>query len=152
MKKITIDTNILPADDIVKKCKESGYEYAIVSVTNREVSGSDFEKDLNNIHRILETAVWDESLWNDCVWGDEDNDLEEILNIISNGSFPKNRSALTNAQKRMLRDTIILEAHIREKRDVFVTDDKRAFINHGRKKKIEDKFNTRILTKEEFLK
>jgi len=152
MKRITIDTNILPLDDIiVDVCKKNGYEYTVVSVTEREVEGSDFEKDIDDVPKIPETAVWNESPWGNAVWPDKDNSFEEIIDIISSGSFPKDRSNLTDAQKRMLRDAMILEAHVREKRDIFITNDKRAFINHGRRERIENKFGTKILTKTEFL-
>jgi hypothetical protein len=51
--------------------------------------------------------------------------LEAILAIVSAGSFPKpgQRVSLTHGERRQLRDAMILEAHAREGRDVFVTND-----------------------------
>lgn len=43
-----------------------------------------------------------------------------------------------------------LEAHVREKRDIFVTADSKHFIRHGRREKLEALCSTRIMTVEEF--
>jgi hypothetical protein len=52
----------------------------------------------------------------------------------------------------MLRDAIILQTHITDKRDIFITDDKRGFIKGGLRQTLESRFNTRIVTREEFIK
>ncbi|MEO7862990.1 MAG: hypothetical protein ABIU05_21635 [Nitrospirales bacterium] len=44
-----------------------------------------------------------------------------------------------------------LEAHVRDGRDVFVTNDKKAFINNGGRDALQSFLKTRILAKEEFL-
>jgi hypothetical protein len=46
---------------------------------------------------------------------------------------------------------MIFEAHVRNRRDFFVTDDRRAFVNHGRRESLEAEFSTRILTPDEFI-
>lgn len=46
---------------------------------------------------------------------------------------------------------MILDTHARERREIFVTDDKRGFIEHGRREQLESILKTRILTRDEFL-
>lgn len=43
------------------------------------------------------------------------------------------------------------EAHLRQRRHVFVSDDKKAFISHGRRETLEALGQTRILTSAEFI-
>jgi hypothetical protein len=43
------------------------------------------------------------------------------------------------------------EAHCRQRRHLFVSDDKRAFISHGRREGLELLGRTRILTSDEFI-
>jgi len=55
----------------------------------------------------------------------------------------------------MLRDAMILEAHVRDGRDIFVTRDTRAYVGRGGDKnvlrsKLEGLFSTRIMTVDEF--
>jgi hypothetical protein len=57
---------------------------------------------------------------------------------------------LTPGQHNQLRDALILEAHVREKRDIFVTTDTRAFVKHGRRARLEALCSTRIMTVDEF--
>ena len=176
MKKVTLDTNVLPPDEILQTAQDLDYEFAVVTVTEREIEGTDIQVSLEKLGKaIFETAVWDESLWGKAVWGpaiaedfvlgesylgkgilgnNEKADLFEMcLDIISNGSFPKRgeRKNLTPNQRKQLRDAMILATHLREKRDIFVTNDARAFLNHGRGKKIENMFGTKIMTKEDFM-
>jgi hypothetical protein len=78
--------------------------------------------------------VWGEPPWGEFLWAganeEKMSDLEAILKIISNGSFPKSgkRELLTDGQRNQLRDAIIFEAHVREKREIFVTTDRKAFL------------------------
>jgi hypothetical protein len=78
--------------------------------------------------------------------------LDQILRIVSCGSFPSSRANLSDGQRRQLRDALIFEAHVRDARDVFVTNDERAFIRDGRRQELEARFDTRILTGAEFVK
>jgi hypothetical protein len=75
-----------------------------------------------------------------------------ILAIISDGSYPPSgkRDNLTRGQHHQLRDAMILEAHVREGRDIFVTTDTTGFIKHGRREKLEALCSTQIMTVEEF--
>jgi len=151
--KITLDTNILSADDLISSCKNCGWDFAVVSVTEREVEGTSYQVKIKPIGKILETGVWNESRWGEAVWGSKKNQdvLNDILNIISRGSYPIDRSELTSGHKRQLRDAMIFEAHVREGRDIFVTNDRRAFINDGRREKFQERFHTKIMTREELI-
>lgn len=170
---ITLDTNILNETSLakIKECSKGlGFNFATTTVTRREQN--DAEK--SDFEIILESGVWDESEWDNSVWGEDvneslvlgesrlgsaklvgENTLEELLSIISSGGFPKigNRDNLTIGQKHLLRDAMILETHIREGRNILVSNDKKAYIGHEEKRKIlENKFNTKIMTLEEFEK
>ncbi len=70
--------------------------------------------------------------------------------VLSSGSFPRSPANLSHGQRRQFRDALILEAHIREGRNIFVTNDERGFIRDGRREKLEALFPVRILTRAEF--
>lgn len=70
---------------------------------------------------------------------------------MSNGSFPRSGADLSDGHQRQFRDALIFESHVRDDRDVFVTNDERAFIRDGRRQRLETRFNTRIMTSAEFL-
>lgn len=154
LKKITIDTNLLPADDFIEIAKVRGYEVGIGSVTERELGSSNSPLNVPELGRVLELGIVGESRVGSCVVGSGSDYLEIILQTISNRSFPKsgNRGRLTDGQRRQLRDAMILEAHAREGRDIFVTNDKKGFIDDGRREKLQSLLKTRILTREEFLR
>ena len=142
---VTFDTTVDPDGQVVHLARAMGFNLAVVSVTNREVEGSSFEVTLKSVDEIPETGVWDESRFgDDSVWGDEVDGkrLEQILAIITSGSSPT---------EHQLRDAMIFQTHVRKSRDVFVTDDKKAFVNHGRRQLFEREFQTRILTSAEFI-
>lgn len=65
--------------------------------------------------------------------------------------FPRSRDNLSKGRRRQLRDALILGAHIREGRDIFVTNDERAFIRDGRREKLHALFGVHILTHMQFL-
>lgn len=67
MKKITLDTNILPLDDSLFKDKL--VEIVVVSVTGRELENHKFSSELKKFKRVKESAVWDESKWGQTKWG-----------------------------------------------------------------------------------
>ena len=58
--KVTLDTNILPADDLIALVLPGLFEFSIVSVTDREMGGSATQVNISN---IPETMVWDASLF-----------------------------------------------------------------------------------------
>lgn len=103
---------------------------------------------------IRETLVLDESRLGDAVLGAEDSAdlMENILKVIAGGSFPRtgDRAHLSDGQRRQLRDAMILEAHTRHRRDIFVTKDERGFIRSGRRDDLQRLCSTRIMTPDEF--
>ena len=153
MKSVTIDTNVLPASNLVDLARTKGYEVAIISVTEREVGQFDTRLQVQDLGHILETGVWGESTWGRFLWGGTTY-LVSILKIISNGSFPKagqRGQQLSKSQRHQLRDAMLLDARAREGREIFVTDDKKGFIKNGRRERLQSLLKTRILTQEEFL-
>lgn len=151
---ITLDTSVTPAE-VMATVPEGAFDFAVVSVTEREVAGTDYEVTLRNISHIAETGVWGESRWGQSLWGGpKDTDcFEEVLSIISGNTFARrgHRDNLTPGRQRQVRDAMIFCAHIRERRDVFVTEDRKGFVNEGRRERLQQKFNTNIMTKDEFL-
>jgi len=174
--RVTLDTNTLdsPKMERVRRVVEGlPVEFVLTTVTERELKGTDLMPDMD---LIAETGVWGESAWGSSEWGgvskevlvlnesplgiaqlgaESDSDsLEEILKVISNGSFPKrgSRDDLSEAQRRQLRDAMILTAHVRERRDVFVSDDHRGFIGKENRvrNRLEPLCKTKIMTTEEF--
>jgi hypothetical protein len=132
---ITLDTNTLPLEQAMRAIGSRPFDVQITSITAREI-GSKREPELSLLAgitepEIAETAVMDESQWDVAVFGsDADADLfEKTLVAITNGSFHKRgaRGHLTAPQRRQMRDAMIFCAHVREKRDIFVTNDVRAF-------------------------
>ena len=152
---VTLDTNILPADALVEAVPSADFEFAVVSVTDRELGASTDLAPSFSVRRVPETGVWGESAWGGAVWGgpSESECLEKALVIIGDGSFPQSnrRGTLTDGQRRQLRDAMIFCAHIRAKRQIFVTDDTRGFVRSGRRQQLEQSFSTRIMTRGEFI-
>jgi len=140
--KVTLDTNILPADDLIASVLPGLFEFSIVSVTDRETKGSKDLRARADISSIPETA---DSTDASC--------LEFCLKIISDGSFPPpdKRDKLTSGRLRQLRDAMIFCTHVREHRAIFVTNDISGFIKGDRRIKLEKEFHTRIMTRDEFL-
>lgn len=151
---ITLDTNVLPGDDVLAVGRQRGDEFRIVTVTARELDGHPIKAALIHLNEpIPETGVWGESLWDEAEWASEEEaDLfASILNIISGGSFPHGNSELTPGEQRQLRDAMILEAHVKAGRVVFVTDDRRAFVLHGRRDALQALCKTKICTSAEYV-
>jgi hypothetical protein len=151
MTRITLDTNLFDETEGLTEAGEgNGFEFARVTVTDREVEGTSYEVTLIGMGEVAENAVWGESRWGEAVWVYRESSLERILQIISNGSFPQCRDNLAAGQRRQLRDAMIFEAHVREARDIFVTRDLKAFIRDGRRERLEATFKTKIMLPEEF--
>jgi hypothetical protein len=169
---VTVDTNIDPADrtQMGDACREGGVDAELVhtSVTDRERNApvtrqvvyetgvydeSRYDLALFAADSVGETLVLDESPLGVGVLGGDDSQsrMDEILRILSHGSFPPvgKRENLSAGARRQLRDAMILEAHCREGRDVFVTNDG-DFIEHGRRDALEALCETRIMTVAEF--
>jgi len=152
---VTFDTNVFPASGLIQKAEESGYRIHVVSVTERESEGCGFTPELKPLVNIPETFVLDESKLDSKTRLKDDNEphrLEIALRILSNGSFPpiESRQNLTNGQRRMLRDAMILASHARVGHEIFVTKDAKGFVKHGRREEIEAAFQTKVLLVDEF--
>jgi hypothetical protein len=170
---VTVDTNLLDTGSIEGlrgAAHGESIEFATVTVNERERGAFDVD-----LRALPETALWGESRWDEAVWGgplpeslvlDEtpldsgslagEADVrifERVLSIVSSGSFPKvgARETLTNPQHRQLRDAMAFEAHLRQKRHVFLSDDKKAFVSHGKREALQALGNTFILTSAEFI-
>lgn len=150
--KVTFDTNILPADDLLAACSNHPFDFSVVSVTECELNGTDLLVELKPLDKVMETGVYGESKYGKAQYGSNQthSTREEILAIISGGSFPRDRQYLSTGHRRQLRDSIIFHTHVRERRDIFVTNDCRGFIRDGRREKLQEKFNTQIMTGDEF--
>jgi hypothetical protein len=178
MKKVTLDTTVIveyekKIGELNEVAQKYNLELCVVSVTEREFTGRMPGEIF--INSLTETGVWGESNWGKAVWGAPLHEvgvigeprigsfvfaaeelvlvLETILKIISNGSFPPPgaRHHLTAGERNQLRDALILEAHVRAKRDVFVSGDKRAFIGNEKiRRKLENTFQIEIMATEEF--
>ena len=157
--KVTLDTGVFDAPQLARvRVATTGLpiEFAHVSVTARELEKA--TRTTVSEAQILETGVWGESRWGMAVYGgdEEPSKLEIILTVISGGSFPKlgDRENLSEGYLHMLRDAMILQAHVREGHDIFVTRDTRAYVGRGGNKnalrlKLEGLYSTRIMTVDE---
>lgn len=156
MIKITIDTNILSKQKLLDLCRRMGFDVFVVTVTEREIGGTSFQDVAKKLDRLLEIGVWDESSWGKFVWADDSDakDLEKILEVISNKSFPVlgKRDNLSKGQCKQLRDAMILLAHTKNKRDIFVSNDEKAFIRDGRRERLEKMFKIKIMNENDFIK
>ncbi len=63
--KITLDTNIIPADPTINSADGLGYDFKVTSVTDRELKSFDRKAELPSIY---ETAVWGESCFGSAVF------------------------------------------------------------------------------------
>jgi hypothetical protein len=153
MRTITLDTNVADRLEVIEAAQRHGLEIAVVSVTDREMRQSAYCSGVDV--RVIESIVFGESEFGQMVLGFEGESalLEQGLQIIGNGSFPKpgSRDHLTAGQRRQLRDTMILVTHGRARRDILVSNDTRAFLRHGRREALESLVGTRIMTSAEFL-
>ena len=151
--KITLDANILDTDkfELIEKAQRLKFDVALTTVTERERQRPDLIK---NIKIIPEILVTDEGPLNVGALGSDDDakNFENLLRTISNGSFPAKgkRDNLTSGEKKQLRDAIAFTSHVRDARDIFVTDDRKGFINDGRRKYIETTYPTKVMTTSEF--
>ncbi len=152
--RVTFDTNVADNFDLLRVAKCMGFETFVTSVTNRELLPSDIRPLVDG--EILELGVFDESSYGAAVLGrDEDaENFEKLLSILSNNAFPKSgeRAILSNGQKRQLRDALIYASHLHHGHEIFVTDDRKGFINGGRRALIEALASSRVLSAEEFIK
>jgi hypothetical protein len=139
--KVTLDTGVFDAPQLARvEGAATGLpiEFAHVSVTARELEAA--TRTAVSKDQIPEIGVYGESRYGMAIYAaDEDaSNLELILMLISGGGFPKQgrRESLTEGHLHMLRDAMILEAHVREGHDIFVTRDTRAYMGRGGNKNV----------------
>jgi hypothetical protein len=151
--RVTFDTNVLPITDIPAELSRFDLELAVVTVTDRELKNTRRADGLREIAVMIpETLILSEAPLGQTVLGSKESAerLPAILQILSNGAWPF-PEPLSRRQRNLLRDALILEAHIREARDVLVSNDERAFIRYGRRAQLQSTFGTRILSRSEFV-
>ena len=155
MIRVTLDTNILPVTDFLDAALEKGFEFAVISVTRDEVAGTSYEVVLERLPSTPATIPFGANGYGSGTFGGgvSTECCERVLTILANGSFPPitQRGALTPGQDRQLRDAHILCTHIRDARDIFVTNDFRGFINHGRAERLSAEFGIRIMSRDDFV-
>ena len=178
---ITLDTNLIDAvqiDQLSARLEGTPHEFVFISVTERERGfeiGFAGRKVVETA--VWGESPWG-SLWGgpkpapfaigeslvapdyaptgryDVLGDDHDAVLfEAALVIIGNGSFPRvgEREQLTDGQRRQLRDAMIYAAHVRERRHVLVSNDQRAYVNHGKRERLENLGATKIRTAAELI-
>lgn len=169
---VTLDTTEL-GDQYSPRLKEVLPPDAHVAVTSVSFRERKSANGILDCEFILESGVWGESTWGNFLWARpirEDLILgesplgsaqlasrasgdmfEAVLAIIANGSFPApgNRENLSTGHRHILRDAMIYSAHIREQRVLFITKDTRGFVNHGRRKRLQELGRTVIRSLEE---
>lgn len=156
MPKATIDTGSLPVAGYIGLARQKGFVLAIISTTDREAAGRGELPDGDEVLRVPEPGVWGEGKWHGFgYWASpEDGEcLEAVLTIIGNGSFPPqgSRGNLTLGQRHQLRDAMIFTSHVHFGHEVFVTEDRKGFINGGRREALQARFSTKIMTTNEFI-
>jgi hypothetical protein len=172
---LTLDTNMLDDERIerLRAAIDVPHEFAIVTVSGRERGqSSTFQV---TVAVVPEPFVWGESRWGEGVWGGPIPELfvigeaplgsamladgihvdvfESALRIIGGGSFPApgKRDNMSPGHVHQLRDAMIYEAHVRQRRHVLVTLDAKGFIRDGRRERLERLGATRILSPDELL-
>lgn len=177
----TLDTNLIDPvqiDQLSKRLEGTPHEFAFISVTERE-RGFEIGFAGRNVVEtaVWDESPWG-SLWGgpkpavfvigesllapddapsgryDVLGDDDDVGLfEASLVVIGNGSFPRvsERGELTDGQRRQLRDAMIYTAHVRERRHVLVSNDQRAYVNHGKRERLENLGATKIRTSAEMI-
>jgi hypothetical protein len=155
--RITIDTNVAirPHREALELARRLGFDVAVTSVSPRELPPtSEGRRTVAPLDVVLETAVFDESEFDNAVWGGDGDDsaLEEVLATI-NPAFPApaNRANLSKGYRGQLRDSMIFSAHVREHRDIFVTSNTSDFVAGDRRERLEAAFRTKIMTPAEFV-
>ena len=152
--KVTFDANMFPCDELINLCNKLGLEVYCATTTNREFNNTSFEKQLEDTNASSELCLVNMSSINASrVNSSESSErLNEILRIISDGAYPKSGQAKSRGERKQLNDALTFEAHLNEKSDIFVTNDQKAFIKFGKREKLQEKFNTKIMTENEFRK
>jgi hypothetical protein len=170
--RLTVDTNLVYGDRLarIRAASEGlGVDIKPTTVTHREHTRAHlafptepidesgvYDESRYDTGVIYEPLVVGESLLGFAVLaGDDEPPLfEAILDVIGSGSFPPlgQRDDLSPGQRRQLRDAMILLAHTRDRRDVFVTEDRKGFVGPSGEKRrtLEGRCATKIMTVDEY--
>lgn len=154
--RITLDTNTFPLEQALLVLGDILADIAVTTVTSRELQGSDWHVESLKLPQLPETWVMGESPLGTAVLGGDAGAecFERALVAITSGSFPKKgqRNNLTPSQRRQMRDAMIFCTHLREQRDIFVTDDKTAFGVEGsaQRDRMTALGRTKVMTLSEF--
>ncbi len=167
--KITFDTNIFAnlkrksrKEDIKKllKIKEKyNLDYKIASRSEYEISNiwnkENYKKELEEIEKFINSnwkiyntmrrGIDKFDSWVTWWWEEDIIEHENIKNILfwpKNIDFPKNKNDIF--------DIDIIHIHIKQKRDIFITENKADFIDWWKREKIERNYKTKIFNIEEF--
>jgi hypothetical protein len=158
--RVTLDTNVLdqrtlPA--IEAAAKDLPVELAAVTVSDREQRFFEHSRAVPPRH-VPESAIWNESGWNTSVWGTPHDGevLRDVLTVMSSSNrtlTTKPPDAMSDGERRLFRDVMIFQAHVRDRRDILVTNDRRGFIGKDGviRATLEGRYATRIMTPDEFL-
>jgi hypothetical protein len=89
MRTVTLDTSVADCTDVIEAAQRRGLEVSVVTMTDCEMRLSDYRTGVDA--RIPDTFVLGNSEFGTMVLASEMGVdlLEQILRIISNGSFPK---------------------------------------------------------------
>src|SRR5437667_9725651 len=100
MSKLTLDTNVVDDTALITVARRLGCDLVVVSVTEREMEGSSYSVHLGPFDKVVEVAVWGEARWGNAVYASNESSkmLDQILQIISNDSFPKSRAKLSDGE------------------------------------------------------
>lgn len=154
---VTLDTNTLRVADALGTLAGLDVDLATTTVTAREVEGTAWAGKMRQLNRIVETWVLAESPLGMAAMGTRaDRDLYEgLLSLLSGGGFPKpgKRDVLTGGYKHLQRDAMVLAAHAREGRDIFVSNDTKAIGHVGEplRERLRQDFGIRAMTLDEFV-
>ena len=154
MPTVTLDTSVLPADDLRAALEPKGFDFAAVVVTRHEVDGTSFEASLEQLTTLPDKVPYGSGAYGAGLYGGPSQGacLETLLAVISNGSFPLPTAprTLTEGEEHQLRDATIFCCHVHFSRQIFVTRDERSFIRDGRRETLQAAFRTRVMTVTEF--
>ncbi len=152
--RVTLDTGtITHRPRIDEACAGLDVELDYTTVTDRETEGW---PSATTGSQVRESAVLGEWRAGVAAAGSEESGpmLEQVLQIFSSGGFPPLgsplREALSEGNHHHLLDAMILEAHVREGRDVLVTENTTEFITGDRREVLQQLCRTKILTVAEF--
>jgi hypothetical protein len=152
---VTLDTNTLPVDDWLGSIDRAKFEFAVISVTVEEMSGTTFAVHLAPLERVDKYTAYGADPYGVGPYGGaiDKECIRRALAIITGGAFtnPDRVYGLSSGELRQRRDAEIICVHVRDKRDIFVTRDEKGFIRDGRRALFEAAFGARIMTPDEFV-